>query len=220
MPQRDNNRFTRLQLAFTSAHTSRSAYSWYLLDADIARVAPNFPIPRTEEQPSCPQTLWIMPPRVNPTAIQQVNPAVSQPETQRSINVLPVHSPLSHPPLADCVAPTQSAPQGTNCGSVLGIGFVTPTLPAQIVFFPQIPKHLMEIFETIRQISIVLFDFLLPQIFNCLMEVFVAISSLTGVPIDFFPQDSQYSEGEFFGRNAFNGRPNFSPGFSIGFSML
>ena len=59
-----------------------------------------------------------MPPRAHLTAIHLVNPAVSEPETPRSRSVSPMHTPLSHTSLADCVAPTHNAPQGTNCGSI------------------------------------------------------------------------------------------------------
>ena len=58
------------------------------------------------------------------------------------------------------------------------------------------------------------FSFFPTHIFNFLTEVFVPISSFTGVPVHFFPQDFQYSEGEFFGlHNEIYRRPYFLPRF-------
>ena len=93
-------------------------------DADIARVAPIFLIPRTEEKTLLPVNLVDHAPRIHLTSIHQVNPAVSHPETRRSRNVLPVHSPLSNPPPADCVVPTNNSPQGADCGSTFCMGCI------------------------------------------------------------------------------------------------
>ena len=88
----------------------------------------------------------------------QVYPAVFPTETSRTRSVSPMHTPLPHPSLPDCVAPTHNDPQGTNCDSIFCIEC---TLHESYSLGPnrsppQIFKYLMESLVMIRSFTAVL----------------------------------------------------------------
>ena len=127
-----------------------------------------------------------------------------------------MHYPLSHPPPADCVAPAHNAPHGTSCSSIFRIGCALRDFYASGPnrCFLQIPKHLIQILETIRHISVVCCPILSPlrfsfsnnsgfrsskfiyrhaqyrlffgRVFNILTECFCGLHAFTGVLIEFF----------------------------------